>query len=76
MDELGQILANLINIVPDGMVVFFPSYNFLNALRVRWGGNGILERFKQKKKVRVLPSYNAAHYGTALLRTTRKWKCG
>lgn len=51
MDELGQILANLVNIVPDGMVVFFPSYNFLNALRARWGGNGTLERLKNKKKL-------------------------
>jgi hypothetical protein len=51
MIELGQILSNLVNIVPDGMVVFFPSYSFLNALRIKWKEAGILDRLAQKKTV-------------------------
>jgi len=54
MTELGQILSNLVNIIPDGMVVFFPSYSFLNALRVKWKEAGILDRLSQKKTVRNL----------------------
>ncbi|RAL60635.1 hypothetical protein DID88_009953 [Monilinia fructigena] len=37
MDELGRALVNISTVVPDGMVVFFPSYDFLSR---------ILERFR------------------------------
>lgn len=51
MTELGQILSNLVNLVPDGLVVFFPSYSFLNALRAKWKETGVLDRWAQKKTV-------------------------
>ncbi|EJU03231.1 hypothetical protein DACRYDRAFT_106396 [Dacryopinax primogenitus] len=31
--ELGQALLNFLSLVPDGMVVFMPSYAFLNQLK-------------------------------------------
>ncbi|TFK40687.1 helicase C-terminal domain-containing protein [Crucibulum laeve] len=49
--ELGQILLNLASIVPSGMIVFFPSYNFLNAAKAIWLKSGMLEKFGTKKKV-------------------------
>ena len=54
MTELGQILTNLVNLVPDGLVAFFPSYSFLNALRAKWKETGVLDRWGQKKSVRYL----------------------
>jgi chromosome transmission fidelity protein 1 len=49
--ELGQILFNLTNLVPDGMVVFVPSYAFLNAIKRHWETNGMLSKFAAKKRV-------------------------
>ncbi|EDN92053.1 hypothetical protein SS1G_07915 [Sclerotinia sclerotiorum 1980 UF-70] len=36
MDELGRVLLNVCTIVPDGVVVFFPSYNFLSTILYRF----------------------------------------
>ncbi|PVF94648.1 DNA repair helicase [Serendipita vermifera] len=51
MTELGQILFNLVNVVPDGLVVFFPSYSFLFTLRSHWKESGLLDRLGQKKTI-------------------------
>ncbi|KAI0366702.1 DNA repair helicase [Pilatotrama ljubarskyi] len=49
--ELGQILLNLTNVVPGGMVVFVPSYAFLNAVTKQWKSSGLLDKLNAKKKV-------------------------
>jgi chromosome transmission fidelity protein 1 len=36
MAQLGLVLLNMSTIVPDGMVVFFPSYNYLDAVTQIW----------------------------------------
>ena len=36
IDELGRALLNVCTIVPDGVVVFFPSYSFLETVTERW----------------------------------------
>lgn len=36
MDELGRALVNICTVVPDGVVVFFPSYDFLNTIYERF----------------------------------------
>jgi chromosome transmission fidelity protein 1 len=48
--ELGQILLNFANVVPGGMIVFFPSYNFLNMAKAAWQQSGMLEKLRPKKK--------------------------
>ncbi|KAG8811441.1 ATP-dependent DNA helicase chl1 [Serendipita sp. 399] len=55
INELGQVLSNLVNIVPDGMIVFFPSYAFLNILRTKWKENGMLDKLALKKTVLFEP---------------------
>ncbi|PBK75042.1 DNA repair helicase [Armillaria solidipes] len=49
--ELGQIILNLTNIIPGGMIVFFPSYRFLNTSKNNWKTGGVIEKFSAKKKV-------------------------
>lgn len=56
LDDLGRALLNICGVVPDGVVVFFPSYNFLDAVIKRWqiasppGSSGsIWERLGAKK---------------------------
>jgi len=55
LDDLGRALLNICGVVPDGVVVFFPSYNFLDTVIKRWrivlpGTKGsVLERLVAKK---------------------------
>ncbi|KAI0937761.1 hypothetical protein AcW1_003835 [Taiwanofungus camphoratus] len=57
--ELGQILFNFVNIVPGGMVVFFPSYSFLNGVKTAWKESGMMEKLRIKKKVFSEPQDSA-----------------
>ncbi|QRW20305.1 chromosome transmission fidelity protein 1 [Rhizoctonia solani] len=52
--ELGQTVLNLTNLVPNGFVVFLPSYAFLSLVKTAWGKgeNKILERLSKKKKAK------------------------
>lgn len=52
--ELGQLLINLVNVVPAGMVVFFSSYHILNTVRRLWMENKTLEKIGLRKKVSVV----------------------
>ena len=45
------MLINFINVIPRGMVVFLPSYSFLNTVKHEWRTNGTLDKFSNKKKV-------------------------
>ena len=49
--QLGQILLNFSNVIPAGMIVFFPSYRFLNNAKVEWTKSGLLDKLGGKKKV-------------------------
>lgn len=53
LDELGRALLNICTIVPDGVVVFFPSYKFLDTVVQRWSivnqGKSIWGRLEGKK---------------------------
>ncbi|RUS33181.1 helicase C-terminal domain-containing protein [Jimgerdemannia flammicorona] len=52
IDELGQIVVNLCNLIPDGVVCFFASYAYLEQVTRRWeGSGGVLERIGKRKKV-------------------------
>lgn len=51
MDELGRIIQNLCNIVPDGIVIFFPSYAYEQQLYEHWKNSGVLQRIAAKKMI-------------------------
>lgn len=36
IDELGLTLLDLLPKIPDGVVIFFPSYNYLSTILTRW----------------------------------------
>lgn len=58
IDELGRTLVNVCNIVPAGLVVFVPSYAFLDKLMARWkdaASGGLLQRLGSKKKIFIEP---------------------
>ncbi|XP_044137341.1 ATP-dependent DNA helicase DDX11 [Bufo gargarizans] len=51
MDETGRILANLCNVVPGGLVCFFPSYDYEKLILDHWEKTGMLKRLAVKKKI-------------------------
>lgn len=51
MDELGNCIVNLCNIVPDGIVCFFPSYAYEESVYNYWEKSGIIRRIERIKKV-------------------------
>ncbi|CAD6914062.1 unnamed protein product [Tilletia laevis] len=51
LDDLGTVLLNLCAVVPGGLVVFVPSYGFLEAVWTRWEKSGLLARLDAKKKI-------------------------
>lgn len=55
--ELGQILFNLVSVVPKGMVVFLPSYSFFNAVKEVWETSGLMSKLAIKKKVQTIYLY-------------------
>lgn len=58
LDQLGKTLVNLCNIIPAGLVVFVPSYAFLDKLMARWkdaASGRVLQRLSAKKKIFMEP---------------------
>jgi len=51
MDELGRVIFNLTQIVPAGIVCFFPSYAYEKQVLSRWQLTGQLEKIHQNKVV-------------------------
>ncbi|KAI7865468.1 helicase C-terminal domain-containing protein [Spinellus fusiger] len=54
IDEVGKIIVNLCNVIPDGVVCFFSSFSYLETVFKRWSstdGGHILERLAKKKKI-------------------------
>lgn len=49
-DELGQAIINICQVVPKGVVVFCPSYDFLWQVQARWDKTGAITRLGQRKK--------------------------
>ncbi|MED6286463.1 DEAD H (Asp-Glu-Ala-Asp His) box helicase 11 [Characodon lateralis] len=51
MDETGRILSNICNVVPGGVVCFFPSYEYSRRIISHWEASGVLDRLGSKKKI-------------------------
>ncbi|NXN86148.1 DDX11 helicase, partial [Bombycilla garrulus] len=51
MDETGRILCNLCNVIPGGVVCFFPSYEYEQQVYGHWEKTGLLSRLAAKKKI-------------------------
>ncbi|XP_050231803.1 uncharacterized protein LOC126680681 isoform X2 [Mercurialis annua] len=59
IEELGLLLCNLVAIVPEGIVVFFSSFEYEGTVYDAWKTSGILERIKKKKRVFREPRRNS-----------------
>lgn len=52
LDDLANALSNYCNLVPNGMIVFFPSYSSLESTLSRWKHTDALARIGKRKQVR------------------------
>jgi chromosome transmission fidelity protein 1 len=50
MNDLGTLVTNLCNVVPDGIVIFFPSYAYESSIYDHWFKSGCIRRIEMKKK--------------------------
>ncbi|RUS73449.1 hypothetical protein EGW08_018786 [Elysia chlorotica] len=51
IEELGRVLSNVCNVVPGGVVCFFPSYDYEKLVISAWEKSGVLAKIQLKKKV-------------------------
>lgn len=65
LDELGTALSNYVNVIPHGIVVFFPSYSSLTSTLTHWTATRILSRIAKRKQVFQEPTH--AHQVDAVL---------
>ncbi|MCO5590825.1 hypothetical protein L7F22_044800 [Adiantum nelumboides] len=49
IEELGRLLFNLCCIVPEGVVVFLPSFEYEQQLYSAWKGTGIIDKLQKRK---------------------------
>ncbi len=58
-DALGTVLEEICKVVPDGALIFFPSFKLLDKLCARWQATGQWTRLLEEKQLFVgngLPS--------------------
>ncbi|KAL3528760.1 hypothetical protein ACH5RR_008082 [Cinchona calisaya] len=58
IEELGLLLCNLAAVVPEGIVVFFSSFDYEGKVYEAWKASGILARMTKKKQIFREPRKN------------------
>ncbi|CAH2068022.1 unnamed protein product, partial [Thlaspi arvense] len=58
IQELGLLMSNLVAVVPEGVVVFFSSFEYETQVHTAWSSSGILGRIMKKKRVFREPRRN------------------
>ncbi|KAL0905850.1 hypothetical protein M5K25_024292 [Dendrobium thyrsiflorum] len=58
IEELGRFISNLVAIVPEGMVVFFSSFEYEGHVYSAWKASGILPKILKKKRLFREPRNN------------------
>ncbi|XP_076911662.1 uncharacterized protein LOC143569694 [Bidens hawaiensis] len=51
VNELGLLLCNLVTVVPQGIIVFFSSFDYEESVYDAWKASGTLGRIMKKKRV-------------------------
>ena len=68
VDELGRILCNICNVVPGGVVCFFPSYDYEEFIYTRLSKSSVLQRIEKRKKVCLFKSFLSIFFFIAFLK--------
>ncbi|CAA6655856.1 unnamed protein product [Spirodela intermedia] len=65
-DELGSSLEEIFKAVPGGVLVFFPSYKFLEKLHSRWRQTGQWSQLNAQKPIFIEPRGNVDDFEVTL----------
>lgn len=49
--DLGALVSSVLNLIPDGVVLFVPSYAFLANVQDVWRSTGVMAKLEQRKKI-------------------------
>lgn len=80
MNECGEFLIEICKMVPGGLVVFFPSFDYLSMVWAHWKSTGLLSRFQDVKVMFKEPRKSTAlahvmqDYTNAINETTDRKK--
>ena len=69
MNELGRLIQNLTTLVPQGIVVFLPSFSYMEALTQYWNKSGLETKLKCRR-----PLFYEPRSATALESTLRMYE--
>ncbi|XP_010521523.1 PREDICTED: ATP-dependent DNA helicase DDX11 [Tarenaya hassleriana] len=58
IQELGLLISNLVAVVPEGIIIFFSSFEYESQVYCAWNTSGILKRIMKKKLVFREPRRN------------------
>ena len=61
INDLGSTLESVAGTVPDGILVFFPSYRIMETTRDEWCKSGIFDKIHKRKPVYMEPK-NSLEY--------------
>ncbi|CAF4225276.1 unnamed protein product [Rotaria sp. Silwood2] len=75
MDELGRVLLSLCSIIPDGLVIFFCSYDHLQKTYAYFEKTFVLNKIVTKKKIFMEPK-RSSDVDTILTNYTKSIKNG
>ncbi|EDV23136.1 uncharacterized protein TRIADDRAFT_27892 [Trichoplax adhaerens] len=59
LSSLGNTIVNFARIIPDGLLVFFPSYPVMNSCIEHWQSSGIWDRICQHKSLHIEPQHKS-----------------
>ncbi|XP_046569042.1 ATP-dependent DNA helicase DDX11-like [Haliotis rubra] len=51
LDELGRLVMNVCQVVPGGVVMFFPSYDYEKKVYNHWDSSGMLKKIAARKRI-------------------------
>ena len=66
-DQLGLSILRCIQSIPDGVLVFLPSYSLLEKLFKRWDATGTMKDMKMIKDIYQEPKTAAATFDKVML---------
>lgn len=56
----GRLLLEMVSVVPDGIVCFFVSYSYMDAIVNTWNETGILKVLMEFDYLNIMFAFNTA----------------
>jgi len=75
LTELGSVLGSMIGLIPDGVVVFLPSYAFLEKVKAFWAKSGLMAKLGERKQVSCRFAAMTRGQQSGILRTADFQRC-